>query len=147
MANYNTTVDSPKSPEEAFDYLSDFTTAGEWDANTVSSELVKGDAKEVGAEYRVVTRFGGREMTLTYRTVELDRPRKVVLESGNSSTKITDTMSFEPTASGTRVTYDANVAPRGLAKLLDPVLTLIFKRVGDNAAKGLREALGADSDK
>ena len=144
MASYNTTVNSPKSPEEAFDYLSDFSTASEWDGNTVSSELISGDAKSVGAKYRVVTKFGGREMELTYETVELDRPNRVVLKSGNSSTEITDTMTFRPTATGTEVTYDANVAPKGLVKLMDPVLSLIFKRVGDNAAKGLREALGAD---
>jgi len=132
------------SPEEAFDYLSDFSTASEWDGNTVSSELISGDPKSVGAKYRVVTKFGGREMTLTYETVELDRPNRVVLESGNSSTDITDTMTFEATSTGTDVTYDANVAPKGLTKLLDPVLTLVFKRVGDNAAKGLRKALRAD---
>lgn len=143
MANYNTTVISPKTPEEAFDYLSDFTTAAEWDANTVSSELISGDPKSVGAKYKVVTRFGGREMELKYETVELDRPNRVVLQSGNSSTEIRDTMTFKPVQEGTEVSYDANVAPKGLTKLIDPVLTLVFKRVGDNAAKGLREALGA----
>ena len=144
MANYNATVTSPKSPEEAFDYLADFTNATEWDPNTNVSELVSGQAGEVGSRYRVVTEFGGREMELTYETVEVDRPRRVVLSSGNGSTDIRDTMTFEPNGPGTDVTYDANVAPKGIWKLADPVLTLIFQRVGSRAADGLREALGSE---
>lgn len=144
MANYNATVSSPKSPEEAFDYLADFSNAPEWDPNTNSSECISGVPGSVGSKYKVLTEFGGREMELTYETVEVDRPRKVVLRSGNSSTDIRDTMTFRPTASGTDVTYDANVAPKGLMKIADPVLTLMFKRVGDRAADGLRKALGSE---
>ena len=40
------------------------------------------------------------------------------------------------------MTYDANVAPKGLTRLIDPILTLMFKRVGDRAAEGLRRSLG-----
>ena len=141
MANYNATVSSPKSPEEAFDYLADFSNAPEWDPNTNSSVCVSGEPGAVGSRYKVRTEFGGREMELMYETVVSERPHRVVLESGNDKTDIRDTMTFEPTATGTDVTYDANVAPKGLTKLLDPVLTLMFKRVGDRAADGLRQAL------
>jgi len=144
MATYTATVISSKPIDEAFTYLADFRTAPEWDENTVSSDLTKGDPFSTGATYKVVTEFGGRELTLEYETVEIQRPDRVVLTSGTGMAGITDTMTFEATATGTEVTYDANVAPKGLVKVIDPVLTLIFKRVGDNAAKGLREALGAD---
>ena len=144
MANYNTTVESTLSPDEAFAYLADFTTAAEWDPNTVSSELITADPYAVGAKYRVVTKFAGREMELTYETVEIDRPNLVRFSSGNSTTDITDTISFVPAPQGSDVTYDANIAPKGLAKVLDPALTLIFKRVGGHAADGLRKFLKAD---
>ena len=147
MANYNTTVESTLSPEEAFEYLADFTNAAEWDPNTVSSELIAGDPYAVGAKYKVITKFAGREMELTYETIEIDRPHRVRLSSGNSTTDITDTMTFAPAAQGSDVAYDANIAPKGLAKVLDPALTLIFKRVGGHAAEGLRKALKADPAK
>ncbi|MGK2932518.1 MAG: SRPBCC family protein [Solirubrobacterales bacterium] len=147
MANYNTTVHSSLSQEAAFDYLADFTNAAEWDPNTVSSDLITGDPMAVGAKYKVVTKFAGREMELIYETIEIDRPRLVRLTSGNSTTDITDTMTFEPAGTGSAVTYDANIAPKGLAKILDPALTVIFKRVGGHAAEGLRKALKADQAK
>ena len=141
MVNYNATVSTKKSREEAFDYLADFTNATEWDPNTSSSKCVSGEPGEVGSRYEVVTEFGGREMELTYETVESVRPSRVVLESGNGNTEIRDTMTFEESPDGTEVTYDANVAPKGLTRLIDPILTLMFKRVGDRAAEGLRRSL------
>jgi hypothetical protein len=36
MAHYQATVDTPRPPAQAFVYLSDFTTAAEWDPGTVS---------------------------------------------------------------------------------------------------------------
>ena len=143
MANYKATINSPMSVEEAFDYLADFTNATEWDPNTTSSQCIEGEPGTPGSRYKVVTEFGGREMELTYETIEVDRPRKVVLQSGNGSTEIRDTMTFKSTGGGSMVTYDANVAPKGLVKLIDPILAIIFKRVGDRAAEGLRKALRA----
>jgi len=143
MANYTTTVNSQMSAEEAFDYLSDFSTADEWDANTVSSDRINNGAFGVGDKYTVVTKFAGREMTLTYETVEFERPNRVVLKSSNGSTKIKDTMTFKAAGSGSTVTYDANIELQGLTKVLDPVFTLVFKRVGDRAAEGLKEKLRA----
>lgn len=144
MAKYSTTVDSTLDPEKAFEYLADFTNATEWDPNTTSSVLITEDPLAVGAKYEVVTKFAGREMELVYETVELSRPDRVVIQSGNGSTDLQDTMTFAPSPNGTRVTYEANVTPKGLVKLIDPLLTLIFKRVGDRAAEGLRKALKAD---
>ena len=39
------------------------------------------------------------------------------------------------------MTYDAQVDLKGMARLFDPVLGLAFKRLGDNAAAGLRREL------
>jgi len=144
MATYTATVISSKPIDEAFTYLADFRTAPEWDENTVSSDLTKGDPFSTGATYKVVTEFGGRELTLEYETVEIQRPDRVVLTSGTGMAGITDTMTFKALPDGrTEVTYSANVAPKGLAKILDPVFALIFKRVGDKAVAGLRRELDA----
>lgn len=143
MASYKATVLSSKTLEEAFEYMADFRTAPEWDENTVSSKLLTADPFLEGAQYDVVTKFGGREMELTYQTVEIERPNRIVLKSSNGSTDIEDTMTFRETAAGTEVTYHAEIIPHGAVKLIDPVLSLIFKRVGDKAVKGLKRELDA----
>jgi hypothetical protein len=52
-----------------------------------------------------------------------------------------DTITFAPTAAGTEVTYDARLQPKGAMKLAAPLLALLFRRLGDNAASGLEREL------
>jgi hypothetical protein len=40
------------------------------------------------------------------------------------------------------MTYDAELTLKGAIKLIDPLFGLAFKRLGDNAAAGLRRELG-----
>ena len=47
-------------------------------------------------------------------------------------------------SSGTQVTYDARLRLRGALRIADPVLGLLFRRVGDRAKAGLAATL-ADS--
>ena len=143
MATYRATVNSPMSVEEVFEFLADFSNAPEWDENTKTSVLKSGDPYSVGATYEVVTAFAGRDLTLTYETVEIERPNRVVLRSGTGMAEIEDVMTFQPSGDGTVVTYEANILPKPLAKIFDPVFALIFKRVGDRAVESLRAALKA----
>ena len=131
------------TPEQTFEYLADFSTAAEWDANTKSSDLVSGEATSEGAEYRVVTEFAGRDLTLTYRTTELQRPGKIVFQSGTAVADIEDVITITPDGSGSKVSSEANIKPRSIAIVLDPLFSLIFKRVGDRAAKSLKETLAS----
>ncbi len=143
MATYKATFKSPMSVEEVFTFLADFSNAPEWDANTKSSDLIEGDPYEVGATYKVVTGFAGRDLTLTYETIEIERPNRVVLKSGTGMADIEDVMTFEADGEGSVVSYQANILPHGLAKVLDPVFGLIFNKVGDRAAESLKDALKA----
>ena len=56
---------------------------------------------------------------------------------------IEDTITITPNGEGSRVEYVADIGLKGVSRLLDPVFSLIFKRVGDRAAEGLRVALDA----
>ncbi len=143
MAHYETGFVSPKPIAEVFGYLADFTNATEWDDNTESVRCLTGDPLALGARYEVVTKFGGRTLTLVYETVTLEEPHRVVLQCESGPVRIEDTMTFAETAGGTEVHYRAQIYPKGPAKLLDPVFHLIFQAVGGRAAKGLKQALGA----
>ena len=145
MAHYETTFTSPKPIDEAFNYLADFTNTTEWDENTESAKCITGDPLALGAKFEVVTRFGGRTLTLVYETITLETPHRVALRSGTGPVEIEDTMTFREKEEGTEVHYRAQISPKGFAKLLDPVFHLIFQTVGDRAAKGLKQALGASA--
>jgi carbon monoxide dehydrogenase subunit G len=143
MARYKASVDTPRSPEEAFAYLSDFTNAAEWDPGTVQSERLGEGPLGEGAEFRLVAAFLGRKTTLTYRITEYQAPRAVTFRGENSTVVSLDRITFEPSDGGTRITYSADLTLKGALKFADPLLALAFKRVGDQALAGLRETIGS----
>jgi carbon monoxide dehydrogenase subunit G len=142
MARYKASVDTPRSPEEAFAYLSDFTTAAEWDPGTVQSDRLGEGPLGEGAEFRLVAAFLGRKTTLIYRIVEYKPPHAVTFRGENSTVVSLDRITFEPAGGGTRITYDADLTLKGALKVADPLLALVFNRVGGNALAGLRKTIG-----
>ena len=141
MAHYTASVETPRPLDEVFAYLSDFSTTEEWDPGVVEAKRVNGAAIGEGTEFRLVAKFLGRANDLTYRIVEYDPPRAVTFRGESSTVVSQDTITFEKLAEGTRVTYDADLALKGLLGIADPLLRLAFKPVGDRALAGLRRAL------
>jgi carbon monoxide dehydrogenase subunit G len=142
MARYRTTMQSKKSPEEAFEYLADFANAREWDPGVVEGENLTGQPIGPDSRFRLVSRFLGRRVPLEYRIVAFEPPRRVVFQADQAAVSSTDEIRFVPGGAGTSVTYDADLRLKGpLGRLMDPLLGLAFRRIGDRAAAGLRSAL------
>ncbi len=141
MAHYQASLDTQQTREDAFAYLSDFSSTREWDPSVVEAEIVDGQVVGEGTEFRLVAEFLGRKNELTYRIVEYDPPHAVSFLGENATVVSRDRITFDRTAVGTRVTYDADLALKGVVRIADPILALAFKRVGDRALAGLRRAL------
>jgi carbon monoxide dehydrogenase subunit G len=143
MAHYQASLDASRSPEQAFNYLSDFSTTAEWDPGVVEAERLGEGPVGEGTEFRLLARFLGRENTLVYRVVEYDSPRAVTFRGENASVVSLDRITFEPLGEGARISYDAKLTLKGPMKLFDPLLALAFNRVGDRALEGLRHTLAS----
>jgi hypothetical protein len=147
MAHYKATVPSPHTPDEVFRYLADFRSVAEWDPSITSATLIgdgDGDPIAVGAEFRVTTRTRFSEIVLRYTTTELDPSRRIALRGENDSMVSIDTITITSADTGATVTYDAEIELKGMRRLVDPLLALAFKRLGDEARDGLRSRLAAD---
>jgi carbon monoxide dehydrogenase subunit G len=141
MARYVATVESPRPPAAVFDYIADFSTNAEWDPGTITAERVGAGPIGLGCEFHLVVSFLGRTSELTYRIVEYERPHRVTLRGENAAVVSVDRITVEPRNGATRLTYSADLTPKGAARLAHPLLALAFRRVGDNALTGLRAAL------
>jgi carbon monoxide dehydrogenase subunit G len=135
------TVETPAAPAAVFAYLSDFTTTNEWDPGTVRTVKVSGDGG-LGTEYHNTSSFLGRETQLTYKVVEHRPDELFALRGENKSVVAHDTMEVVATPGGSKVTYTADFDFKGAGKLIAPLLAPALKKLGDDAEKGLREALG-----
>ncbi|MDE3070906.1 MAG: SRPBCC family protein [Acidobacteriota bacterium] len=143
MAHYNASVTTPLSPEQAFAYLSDFSTTAEWDPGVIEAERLGELPVGEGSEFRLLASFLGRQTPLTYRIVEYDPPSSVTFRGENATVLSLDRITFEAAGAGTRITYDADLALKGPMRVAGPLLALAFKRVGDRALKGLERTIGA----
>jgi hypothetical protein len=142
MARYRETIRSSRSAEEVFDYMAEFSNVTEWDPSASEAHAIDSNPPGPGACFAVVAGFMGRSVPLEYETVVYERPARVVLRAENSSTVSEDTVTVRPVDSGgSEMTYDASLTFRGPAKLLGPLFALAFRRLGDNAAEGLRREL------
>jgi carbon monoxide dehydrogenase subunit G len=143
MAHYNASVDTARPPDEMFAYLSDFSRTQEWDPGVIEAERLGDAPVQEGTEFRLLASFLHRKIPLTYRIVEYDPPNAVTFRGESSTVVSLDRITFEPSESSTRITYDADLALKGPFKLADPLLALAFKRVGARALAGLHKTLGA----
>lgn len=142
MARYTVTIPSSKSAADAFAYMSDMRTFIDWDPGISRVTQVTGDGPGAGAVFDVAVKgFAGRDTVLRYDTVEFEAPRTVLLRGRNALFTSVDRVTVEPTATGSNVTYDAVLTMNGILAPMNLALGLVFNRIGDRAAKGLRRVL------
>lgn len=141
MAHYKASIASTWTPQEVFDYMSDFSTSAEWDPGVLEAERLEHGEIGLGSEFRIIAEFLGRSNTLIYRIVELDAPRTVTFRGESATVVSLDRLTCEDFGGGTRLTYDAELTLRGPLRVADPLLALAFNRVGDRAVASLREVL------
>lgn len=141
MTSVERTVETDRPIDRVWAYLSDFRSTEEWDPPTVSTVRTSGDGG-VGTTYLNTSTFLGHETEVAYEVTEYVPEQRLQLrgDAGNSL-DLLDTITFEPTATGTRVTYHAEFRPSGAAKLAEPLLPLPLKVLADKVADSLTEHL------
>ena len=139
MARYVDAIDLPIPIEEAFDYLADFSRTAEWDPGVEEARRITRGKVRLGSRFRVTVSFLGRRIPLEYRITEFERPSHLVLSGGDSSLRSVDEITFVSRPGGTRVTYEARLELVGIRRIADPILDLLFQRIGRLAVRGLRE--------
>lgn len=142
MAHYRGNIESDRSQAETFAYMAEFANVREWDPTVVEARALEDTEPALGSRFFVRVHWLGRDLPLTYEIVEFEPPRRLVLRAENSTSVSEDTVEVAPRDGGSLLTYEARVTLKGAARLADPLLGLAFRRLGDNAAAGLRRELG-----
>ncbi len=141
MIRFVETLQSIRSQADAFAYMADFENAREWDPATISCERLDAGPLGVGSEYRLVSRFGKREVPLVYRVTRYEPPRLIVLEGRSSTGVLVDEITVEPAGEGSAVTYGATLEMQGLWRLATPIarrrMAALFADARDRLARVL----------
>lgn len=132
------TVSPP--PDLVVDYLKDFQHAEEWDAGTKTCERIDSGPVAEGAFWHNVSKVYGVTAELTYKLEELT-DRKVVFVGENQSSRAIDTITVDAQGSGSVITYVAELEMQGTAKLLSPVMKLVFEKLAGDTEKQMATVL------
>ena len=141
MARFLTRIESNLSQPDAFAYMADFANARVWDPSVSEAKRVGDAPVGLGSQFDLIARFAGRDVPLRYEIVVFELPQQVVLEAKRPGFVSRDTISVEAFGAGSVIRYDASLAFSGIGRLFDPVMQLIFRRVGAKATAGMKAAL------
>ena len=141
MAKYTVSVESSKSVEEAFAYMADLRNFANWDPGVLTVTQVAGDGAGPESSFDVAVKSVGGGTVLRYETVEYDEPGNLLVEARNSKFTSIDRITVVAKGEGSIVTYAAELLLNGCLSPLNPLLGLVFNRIGDRAAAGLRRVL------
>ena len=141
MAKYKVSVESSKSVEEAFAYMADLRNFANWDPGVLTVTQVAGDGAGPESSFDVAVKSVGGGTVLRYETVEYDEPGNLLVEARNSKFTSIDRITVVAKGEGSIVTYAAELLLNGCLSPLNPLLGLVFNRIGDRAAVGLRRVL------
>jgi len=97
----------------------------------------------LGARYRLGVRMRGKVAPMEYRITTYEPSRRVVLTGEGSGVSAVDEIRFEPTASGTRIDYTADIRLGGWMRLVEPFAGGAFRKIATDALGGMQKALDA----
>lgn len=146
MARQQFTVATTAPAGAVFAYVADFANTAQWDPGISSARLLEGDPGQTGARYLLHASFLGRSLPFEYEVLESVPPEagfagRVVLEAVTSDLRSYDVITVQPTHGGCTVTYDADLALKGLRRPFDPLLRVAFSVISSRARDGMRSAV------
>ncbi len=144
MTVLHETADVSRPVDEAFAYVSDFTTTTEWDATALRATKLTPGVIAVGTEFEVVCALPIGSINLHYRIEELETNKLIVLRGRSRFFDIQDRISFSPSARGTTIDYRAEFFFKPLFNSLGSLFRKGLEKMGRESVAGLAQALEDD---
>lgn len=129
------------TPGAAFEYITDQSRLAEWNDHVESAEVVGGGQVEVGSELQQHRRRNNRAFTLNFTVTDHQLPTRHVVTGAVFGIDTTMAFRLDEVSDGTRVTMTADVAGRGLGRLMAPMVTREMRKSTVSALAALQAKL------
>jgi hypothetical protein len=127
--------------EQAFDFISDFRHAALWDPRTQSVTKLSDGPIGRGTRFMLQGSFLGQPLELPYTIEVYERPTLLVLRGRTSWCEYREQAAFRSDGGGANIDYDAELSLLGLLALGNPIVSLFYQRVANDATSGIVPAL------
>ena len=138
MIEVSESVVIAREPADVFDIAADPERQLEWDAKTLDVEKLTPGPLGRGARYRVEVKGLG---VVEYEFSEFDRPVRFAHRGPVKIGELYHRFDFEPVPEGTRLTQAIRAEPRGIGRLLRPVMGPMLRKLLRTLNAELKEHL------
>ena len=127
-----------RSPEAVFDYLSDLKNELSWNPDMlIAEQLTEGS---LGEGTRILCQWkGGPKLICTY--TKFDRPHYWEAYAESKKLDIAFKCEVEPADGGARITASMTLLPKGLFRILGPLLRREFQKEEEKNMEKIRKAV------
>jgi len=124
MAPITGTIEIARAPQDVFDYVTDLSRQGEWQAAIEDVKVETEGPTRVGTTAIQTRRVPGRKQTFPFEITEHDPPRRSSFRVTGGPVRPAGSISFTPLENGTRTRVDFQIEFRGhgLGVLLLPLV-------------------------
>jgi Polyketide cyclase / dehydrase and lipid transport len=127
--------------EEVFDVVADERNEPRYNPRMRRAEKIVEGPIGVGTRYRAETASMGRAVPMVIAVTDYEPPRRLASRTHVSSMDIQYTLTFEPVLEGTRMRWSGELAPRGILKVMSPLVGLMGRRQEQRIWTGLKHFL------
>jgi uncharacterized protein YndB with AHSA1/START domain len=129
--------------QEVFDFVADERNEPRYNPRICRAEQLSPGPIGRGTRFRAEAVTLGRTTGMTIEYTIYERPRRLASSIRMPAADITGTLRFDPVTNGTRMGWSWLVRPRGLYRLLSPVIVRVGRRQEQENWGGLKRFLEA----
>jgi uncharacterized membrane protein len=127
--------------EEVFDVVADERNEPRYNPRLLWVEKISSGPIGRGTQFRAATKTMGRPVEMTIEFTVYQRPWRLGSSTHMPTMEIQGTLSFDPVPEGTRMRWSWALQPRGVLRLLRPLITRMGRRQEETIWAGLKRFL------
>jgi hypothetical protein len=131
--------------EEVFDFVADARNEPRYNPRMLRAEKLSPGPIGVGTRFRDEVRSMGRPAAIAIEVIGYERPRRLTNSIHMSTMDVRGGLTFDPVPAGTRMRWAWELLPRGVFKLMTPVIARIGKRMEPRVWAGLKRLMEAQA--
>ena len=143
MAHVEGQITIHRPVDEVFDVVADERNEPRYNPRMRRAEQTSPGPIGVGTTFHAESASLGRPVEMTITFTNFERPQRLTSATHMSTMDIQGTLTFDPVPEGTRMRWSWQLEPRGMLKLMTPVVVLIGRRQERAIWTGLKRYLEA----
>ena len=122
MARIDGEIVIDRPVDVVFDYVADQSNEPQYNPQMVRADKITAGPVGAGTRFRSAVASRGRTAEMLIEITGYDRPHRLASTTTMRQAAISYTLTFEPAGTGTRMRWSGQVRPKGVFKLLGPLI-------------------------